>query len=223
MSCSLAEFVREYERTRAVLLRGACDDSQLRFGLSDLRAVPAQDALRRDAAASFTVENAPLSGPTVIEGEKKRKRSTAAADHEYGPTTAEELLGGPSIPNGVWYASCIVQREPEALDALLRSIPLVAPPCLDGVAAHHSRAVWLFVGRNDSASAIAGRPEHTDNVLADGTLPLQTSLCSPSPAHERLDAMHQRWCPVSSCLDCTFHLLGCDCEFVHHRDLALSG
>ena len=68
-------------------------------------------------------------------------------------------------------------HHPGRSDALLAKLPLAAPACLDGVAAKHSKAVWLFVGHNDAAAPLAGRPEHTDNVQHDGTWHFQAEGC----------------------------------------------
>ena len=164
LTCSPAEFAAAYAKTRAVVLRGGAqyDDKQAdRFGLAQLRTLPAHAELMRDAAASFTVENAPLCAEDSRA--KKRKRSNETRE-VLGPQTAEELLEGPCLPEGTWYASCIVQHEPKALEALLHEVPMATPPCLSDEMATHSRAIWIFVGRNGSTSTLAGRPEHTDSV-----------------------------------------------------------
>ena len=43
--------------------------------------------------------------------------------------------------------------------------------------ATHTRAVWLFIGRNVSTEALDGRPEHTDRVVCDGTWHYQVEGC----------------------------------------------
>ena len=170
VTCSPSEFAEAYAKAHAVLLRGSSRrEAKNHFDLEKLRSlVPEHDELRREALASFTVENAPID----TDGGKKRKRMAASAAS--GPKTADDLFGGSMAPTGLWYASCIMQRQPEAL---LAAVPLVAPHCLDDASARHSKAVWLFIGRNDSSAPLAGRPEHTDNVQHSGTWHYQAEGC----------------------------------------------
>ena len=170
ITCNASEFAEVYARTRAVLLRGGGEHAERHFGLEDLRRLPAHSELLRDAGETFTVENAPIRVADFVDGRGKRKHApedaTAAV---FGPRTASELLDSACALPGAWYASCVLGREPAAIDALLRAVPLAVPPSLAGAHARHSRAVWIFIGRNDASAPLPGRPEHTDSVQHDGT------------------------------------------------------
>ena len=167
LTCTASEFAAAYSRTRAVLLRGDKRAQKATMDLEGLRALlPVHKELKSETTASYTVENAPID---TSSGAKKRKRAS-----NVGTQALEYLLGSPTTPSGAWYASCVVQHHP---DALLAKLPLVTPCCLDGESAKHSRAIWLFVGLNDTAAPLSGRPEHTDNVRHDGTWHFQAEGC----------------------------------------------
>eukprot|EP00316_Scyphosphaera_apsteinii_P020715 CAMPEP_0119319156 /NCGR_PEP_ID=MMETSP1333-20130426/48623_1 /TAXON_ID=418940 /ORGANISM="Scyphosphaera apsteinii, Strain RCC1455" /LENGTH=350 /DNA_ID=CAMNT_0007325499 /DNA_START=130 /DNA_END=1182 /DNA_ORIENTATION=- len=185
--CSAAAFRRIYHKFRAVILRPSKTGSGPAFGFSDLQRLHLQTRAGDStfvSPGSFTLETSSASAPqkethnrgTAARGSKreavlcrKRKHTTGS-----GPTSSSELLGARSIPKSNWYASFIVQGG-QALDTLLASIPLVAPPCLSDARARHHRAVWWFIGRNSSRTALAGRPEHTDDIAHDGTWHLQVN------------------------------------------------
>jgi hypothetical protein len=142
ITCNASEFAEVYARTRAVLLRGGGEHAERRFGLEELRRLPAHSELLRDAGETFTVENAPIRVAEFVDGRGKRKHApedaTAAV---FGPRTASELLDSACALPGAWYASCVLGREPAAIDALLRAVPLAVPPSLADAHARHSRAV----------------------------------------------------------------------------------
>ncbi len=83
----------------------------------------------------------------------------------------DALLAPTAVPTGSWYVSLIVQRA-DLVRSLLDKLP-ETPACF-GTRVRHGGALWLFVGRNDSpADGLAGRPEHTDSVVHDGTWHVQ--------------------------------------------------
>ena len=120
-TCSSSEFLDAYSRMRAVLLRSSSTPTK-KFDLERMRAL--RQVLLQDVQTSFTVENAPISAPSFAAAAGKRQRTSAStapvpcAGEACGPQTAEDLLGGQSIPTGTWYASCVVQQDPAALAAL---------------------------------------------------------------------------------------------------------
>lgn len=156
--CTFDEFMRCWNRTRCVLLRPRRTSARHRAASSPQLCEcfePIRKRLRahqKHIAASFTVESG--SG-------RNSKRPRAV-----GPSSPAELLGAAEPPGGAWYCSWLVQEAALAA-ALDKAVPCVRPACLS--ACPHERATWWFVGSNDSAAALPGRPEHTDAVHHSGT------------------------------------------------------
>ncbi len=118
-----------------------------------------------------------------------------AVRHKQAALSPAAVLGGDVLPAGAWYCSSILQDDNDALAAFSASVPF-ATPSPEVLDAEHDDGVWLFIGANPAsanetqdtpalkkrrvanskmqkASAIQGRPEHTDDVDHSGTWHVQ--------------------------------------------------
>ena len=89
-----------------------------------------------------------------------------------------------------YYVSSILQKDKSAQAEFLQGMPVAEYPLMAG--ATTDDGIWLFIGSNPSAAhgtghgkkkrrreeerpALAGRPEHVDDVVHDGTWHVQVS------------------------------------------------
>lgn len=166
LNCSFDAFISRWERSHAVLLKAPRRATRAATCGRPRFAGAVHEALRGCASelapGGFTLES------TAAPATKKPRRAAATTV----PATAAALLSGNALPAGCWYASIVLSRQPRLVAALLDAAAphSVAPASLASPRVHHEEAVWLFIGRNASATeALAGRPPHTDEVEHDGT------------------------------------------------------
>jgi hypothetical protein len=161
LDCTFATFIWHWERSRAVVLRGARRSTRRSTSAAQ---PPTYDSPAEVLRARTDLLEASFTSETVASGKRKRQRPP--------PASAAELLSSQSLPLGNYYCSFVVSRQPELLALLLEtSLSRAEPPCFsppEGTV-RQERALWFFIGRNESDAPLPGRPPHTDAVEHDGT------------------------------------------------------
>jgi hypothetical protein len=162
MNCSSTQFLEEYARTRAVLLRppevlgaaqSACsgedrkaDPSAIFRRLMELRSE--EKGLER----SFTLET---HGDDHTAPAQKRVRTRCSTGEQSAPPQSVEQLLGSSVYAGAgsWYTSFLVQMA-EVVQAVLSVVPVETPTCFpaEGMGVRHRGPIWWFVGRNTGSA-----------------------------------------------------------------------
>lgn len=175
-SSSFEVFCESYARCQAVLVKGCVGVGSSRFGLEELWEL--HERWPGMVQKTFAFEHGDVN--KFRPGQRKsRKRQKVEP-------TVDSVLGPDAVRPSRWYASFIVQEEPEALQHTLGRLPCATPPFLqkpvteDGEALDedvisHNESAWLFFGQNSSARPMLGRPEHTDKMRHHGTWHVQLS------------------------------------------------
>ena len=82
------------------------------------------------------------------------------------------------IVSGSWYASAILQTDPDTkegkqLSTFIETLPVVSPIAFGEVSdLKYDNAIWMFCGRHEASSVpsqLMGRREHIDSVECSGT------------------------------------------------------
>jgi len=126
----------------------------------------------------------------IIQFIKTHPKSFEAFQIDNLGSLTEDLKGSEvfcslnNVASGSWYASAILQANPETedgmkLSAFIEGLPVVSPTCLGEVPSlEYDNALWMFIGRNEACSnssissdsrRLMGRREHTDSVECSGT------------------------------------------------------
>ena len=131
-------------------------------------AVPSPRAFL-DLETSVAGDQAKGKGAPAQTQPKKRSRSGGGE----GATVGNKRIAGAGAEASTHYYASFVVNGGAVLTDLLSRLPFGdAPSALAAVATHAPRA-WCFAGRNHGSVSVAGRAEHTDDVLQAGTWHLQ--------------------------------------------------
>lgn len=154
------------------------------------------NSTQRSSCAKFSIDAVKSQFAAKPEFFSSHWSVENAVRHNQGALSPTHILGAGALPAGAWYCSSILQDDSEALAAFTAAVPFATPgpELLD---AEHDDGVWLFMGANppdtsdsqdtpalkkrrvdntskvEGASAIQGRPEHTDAVDHSGTWHVQ--------------------------------------------------
>ena len=153
-------------------------------------------------ASSWSIERPPP--PTQRGAEPAAKRPRRSAANDVTPAALLGVAASLTAAQPPFYASFIVQTDPDAVAHVAASLPSPTPEYLlettpsagsvsEAVPVHHALPVWLFFGSNAGGTApLRGRKEHTDDVTHDGSWHVQLAgskvwLLRPT------DALWDRW------------------------------
>ena len=121
-----------------------------------------------------------------------------ACENGGGASTCEGVFGrGGELgrAGATFYCSSILQGDAEGVRRVLGRLPVEeAAAALPG-GAEHDCGAWLFVGKNGAASALRGRPEHTDSVAHSGTYHVQLAGSKTWHIRPKVDAPEWGGCP----------------------------